>query len=182
MGVGEAVANHRPSRMAGISSQPFRETHHRSRGAPKPRTVQERWRGQKGLSLWARGATGQLALTIADSLLCPLLRQHTYTRPRRNSHRPARTDPLAAAAHHWRRVGGGGSTPTRPGSGRGAALRQPSPGLIGLDHTARDDWLSQRQAEPVGVVEDRRPIISSGGRGEKGGERRERGGCWLRAR
>lgn len=54
-----------------------------------------------------------------------------------------------------------GITPQRPGSGRGAARRRPSPGLIGLDHAASADWLSRHGAEPVRVVEEPLLILAS---------------------
>lgn len=88
------------------------------RSAPRPRTAQERRRGLakawEGLSLWTRGSRRRHALTIADGLHFPLLRQPTYTVTRLRSHRPARAASLPiggplAAAPHWHRAGVGGA-------------------------------------------------------------------------
>lgn len=145
------------------------------RSAPRPRTAQERRRGLaeawEGLSLWTRGSRRRHALTIAEGLHFPLLRQPTYTVTRLRSHRPARAASLPiggplADAPHWHRAGVGGANRRTPGAGPGAVRSRP--GLIGQDHAASADWLSQHRTEPIPLVEEPRQSLGSRGRGEKG--------------
>lgn len=170
-------------RQASLPTLSFRERAQRKEGDGKTENGARELAGPdetlEGLGLCARGTKGRSALTIADQLRSPLLRQPTYTLTKRLSHRPARAaplpigGPLANAAPHWRRavVGGANRTKARPRA-RGAVHSQPKPGLIGQDHIMSTDWLSQRRAKPIPLVEKSRPILGSRGRGETGGRGR----------
>lgn len=183
MDEGETAANHRPSRVAGISSLPFRKSYQRKEGRAEAKNGGCTRNGGVGRGLGGAQCLGKGCYRVAGThhrrrTPLPVVKvTDVYTDsaqiPPTRARLPAphwlsawrRRSPLAQGWSGW-----GQPTKARPRAGSSAQAAEPWPHC--LRHAVSPDWLSRGGAEPVGVVEEPRLILGSRGLKENGGCRR----------